>query len=79
MDKAFDYIKRNGIVAEKDYPYEGLDERCRRNRSSVIYKIHSYKRIERNNEEALKQAVATIGPISVAIDATERMMLYGSG
>lgn len=79
MDKAFDYIKKNGIVAEKDYPYRGIDEFCRKNSSSIVYKIRSFKRIETNSEDALKEAVATVGPISVAIDATIILQLYSSG
>lgn len=79
MTRAFDYIKENGITTDRDYPYKGIDEPCEVNISSTLLRIHSYESITENDEEALKKAVATIGPISVAIDATESFQLYGSG
>ncbi|XP_067136548.1 cathepsin L-like [Centruroides vittatus] len=71
MDNAFEYIKINkGIDTEKSYPYEAIDDTCRFKRSSVGATCTGYVDIPSGDEDALKQAVATIGPISVAIDAS---------
>ena len=46
------------------------DERCRFNASSVGAEDTGYVDIPSGDELALKKAVATVGPISVAIDAS---------
>lgn len=79
MDRALEYIQQNGIFEEKDYPYHGTDETCRANRSSTFVKIASYGYVKPNEEGELEKAVATIGPISVAIEATNLFQLYKSG
>lgn len=79
MDLAFQYIESNGISMEKDYPYQGIDEPCHVNRSSSLLKIASYAYVKQNDERELQKAVATIGPISVAIEATNNFQWYQSG
>lgn len=70
MDNAFKYIKANdGVDTEKSYPYKGKDERCKFNASSVGADDTGYVDVKHGDEDALKIAVATVGPISVAIDA----------
>lgn len=79
MDHAFNYIKRNGISTDKDYPYRGKDETCKANKSSIFIKISSYGFVKENSEKDLQKAVATIGPISVAIEVTDVFQFYKSG
>lgn len=79
MDRALKYIQQNGIVPEEDYPYIGRAQVCHVNKSSTIVKIKSYGYIKSNDETQLQKAVATIGPISVAIDASYFFQLYRSG
>ncbi|CAH3193729.1 unnamed protein product [Porites evermanni] len=70
MTNAFRYIKANkGIDTEKSYPYVAEDEKCRFNASSVGADDTGYVNITSGDEKALKVAVGTVGPISVAIDA----------
>ncbi|ROT73985.1 cathepsin l [Penaeus vannamei] len=72
MDQAFRYIKANkGIDTEDSYPYEAQDGKCRFDASNVGATDTGYVDVEHGSESALKKAVATIGPISVGIDASQ--------
>lgn len=78
---AFKYIKDNkGIDTETSYPYEGRDvSQCRFKRNASGGTIKQYARVERS-ESQLKSAVASIGPIAVAIDAGHTsFQLYNHG
>nr|XP_039258208.1 procathepsin L-like [Styela clava] len=83
MDYAFDYIIENGgIDTEASYPYEASDEStCKFAKRSVGATMTSCVDVTpRQSEDALRKAVATIGPVSVAIDASQpSFQLYASG
>ncbi|XP_066529072.1 procathepsin L-like [Hoplias malabaricus] len=81
MDQAFNYIKDNqGIDTEESYPYEAVDGKCRFNPSTVGATCTGYVDIPSGDEKALQEAVATVGPVSVAIDAGHySFQLYESG
>uniref|UniRef100_W5K2V1 Cathepsin L.1 n=1 Tax=Astyanax mexicanus TaxID=7994 RepID=W5K2V1_ASTMX len=81
MDQAFEYIKANkGIDTEDSYPYEATDGDCRFKPDSVGATCTGFVDITSGDEKALQEAVATIGPISVAIDAGHSsFQLYESG
>ncbi|CAF0930193.1 unnamed protein product [Rotaria sordida] len=81
MDQAFEYvIGVGGIETEDSYPYEAIDKRCVFNTSKVVVKVCGFIDIRSKDEAALQQAVATIGPISVAIDASHSsFQLYKRG
>jgi len=70
MDQAFQYIKDNkGIDTEDSYPYEAVDKSCRFQAATVGATDKGCIDIQSKSEDSLQQAVANIGPISVAIDA----------
>jgi len=72
MDAAFSYIKDNkGIDTESSYPYEAMDDSCRFKSENVGATDTGFVDIAENDEKQLMEAVATIGPISVAIDASQ--------
>jgi len=81
MDFGFTYIKKNGgIDTEESYPYTAKDGTCKFKKETVGAQIESCFDIERQDEKALEDAVATIGPVSVAMDAHLRsFQLYRSG
>jgi len=71
MDNAFRYIKANGgIDTEESYPYVARNEKCHFNKSTIGATVTGFVDIESGSEDALLAASATIGPISVAIDAS---------
>ncbi|XP_022650879.1 cathepsin L1-like isoform X2 [Varroa destructor] len=82
IDFAFEYIKRNkGIDTEKAYPYEGKDGLpCRYTVESRGGEDTGFVDIPSGSEAALTKALATVGPISVAIDAShESFQFYHNG
>jgi len=81
MDHAFQYVIDNhGIDTEASYPYTPSDGPCRfKNDSSVGATFRTYVNVKSGNENALKEAVARFGPISVAITATKHFEFYTHG
>jgi len=81
MDNAFRYIKANGGVdTEGSYPYEGVEEECHFNPANVGETDKGFVDIPQGSEKALKKAVASVGPVSVAIDAShETFQFYSHG
>jgi len=81
MDDAFKYIKANGgLDTEASYPYEAEDDTCRFNKQDIGATDVGYMDIPEGDEQALKEAVAIHGPVSIAIDASQSsFQFYHSG
>jgi cathepsin L len=81
MDNAFNYIKANGgIDTETAYPYEAIDDTCHFAKKDVGATDKGFVDVTAGSEEALKKALATVGPVSVAIDAShESFQFYSEG
>jgi len=81
MDLAFQYIKDNkGVDTEASYPYEAKDDSCKFKTGAVGATDAGFVDVTAGNEDKLKEAIATIGPVSVAIDAAhDSFQLYKSG
>lgn len=68
------------MEAEASYPYENIDYKCRSNVSKNVVTVTGFTKVATKDENALQQAVATIGPIAVAIDSNHpAFQLYKSG
>lgn len=81
MDKAFEYIKDNkGVDTEASYPYEAVDDKCRFKAENVGADDVGFVDVASGDEESLLRAVASVGPVSVAIDASqESFQFYSKG
>jgi cathepsin L len=71
MGDAFEYIEsNNGINTEESYPYVGYYQDCKFKKKNVGAYVSGYVNVDAT-EAALQEAVATIGPISAAIDSSK--------
>ncbi|KAG2458282.1 CATL1 protein, partial [Polypterus senegalus] len=82
MGNAYKYVLYNGgIESALTYPYIAKDNQpCHYNSSRSAASITDYKFLPKGNEQALADALATIGPITVAVDASlPSFQFYKSG
>uniref|UniRef100_A0A667ZIC2 Cathepsin 12 n=1 Tax=Myripristis murdjan TaxID=586833 RepID=A0A667ZIC2_9TELE len=81
MANAYDYVINNGLQSTSTYPYTSVDTQpCFYDSRLSVAHISDYRFIPKGDEQALADAVATIGPITVAIDADHPSFLfYSSG
>jgi cathepsin L len=78
--KAYQYIIKNGIDTESSYPYTAHQGSCKFSAAHVGAKMTSFKQVSRDSESALKNAVGSIGPVAVGIDASHMsFQLYSGG
>jgi len=82
MDNAYKYViaSQGGLFnLESDYPYTAKDGNCKFDASKGYAQIKADYQVEAN-EDALKVASATVGPIAIAIDASHfSFQLYTKG
>ena len=77
MRGAFQYVMDNGgIETEESYEYHAKDETCHYNPDNFGAIVTGYAFVTSYDEEALKSAVATQGPVSVAIDASKWEFMF---
>lgn len=74
----FYYAVTKGYVAANVVPYAERDQKCRANSYTKRYKVRGYQNIPYGDENAIKKAVATYGPVTIAIDASEWGFAYYS-
>lgn len=58
-----------GSQSESSYPYQPRQGWCRANRQHFVAHVTGYRQVGRG-ENSLTQALASVGPVSVAIDAS---------
>jgi len=81
MDYGFKYIVDNhGIDSEADYPYQEKNEACQTAKEkNVVATITGFKDVTQNSDAQMQAAVSE-GPVSVAIEADQRVFQsYKSG
>lgn len=81
MTSAYEYVQQNpGVDTESSYPYEERNSTCRFDPANVGGECMNYMEIMEGNEQALMQAVATVGPVAAGIDGAQlSFMFYKSG
>lgn len=77
--EAFKWIRdHGGIESDKTYPYVGNGGHCKYNRRYSVTTLRGYINIPSGDEMKLQEAIATIGPISVSMDASHQSFRYYS-
>ena len=78
LQATYNYIKKNGIMSEKDYPYIEADGECTYDESKIAVTIDGAS-TTKINDEALMEVVVE-APVGVCIDASQvSFQLYVSG
>ncbi|XP_044028786.1 cathepsin S-like isoform X2 [Siniperca chuatsi] len=77
MTNAFQYvIKNQGIDSDASYPYVGMRGQCKYKPQYRSANCLDYTFLPKGDESALKVALANVGPISVAIDASRPKFVF---
>lgn len=70
ITKSYSYIIRNrGVDSESFYPYEHQNGKCRYSVKGKAAYCSNFNILPKGDERALQAAVATVGPIAVAVNA----------
>lgn len=79
MDNAFEYVKaKGGLCSEKEYPYKASKGLCNPFHTCThVSPISGYTDVQKSSEESLLAGL-TLGPVSIAVDATA-FQSYGGG
>jgi len=79
LDATYQYIKIKGIESLADYPDKSTPESCMYDPNKRVASLSGYDYID-PTEKQLRVAVASIGPIATAVDASQAsFMSYASG
>lgn len=78
MQTAMEYIQSSGLESDKDYAYTASDDTCKFNKAKSIATVSQVKCYESINNATLQGYVATVGPVSIAVDASS-FQSYSSG
>ena len=82
MDDAFQYVitKQSGAIdTEAAYPYTGRAGTCAYDAKNAGASITGWTDVTPGDEAALLDAVATVGPVSIAVDASIGWQMYFGG
>lgn len=77
LSATFDYIKkRGGLEPDTSYPYANARQTCSL-KATKVGAINGYGNIPRGDEEAMRQALSTYGPLAAAVHTTSDLQFYG--
>jgi C1A family cysteine protease len=78
MSDALAYAAANGIETEADYPYAGVDQKCKFEASKATKVNSAYANVTAGSLDALKTAVAA-QPVSIAVQANQISWQFYAG
>ncbi|XP_056644468.1 cathepsin L-like proteinase [Diorhabda sublineata] len=79
IDVPYTYLEQNGLSSEEQYPYTGNEDSCINNiGNKPLTTVQGFISIKKD-EESMADAVATVGPISIYVNANNGWQLYGGG
>jgi len=78
MDYAFEYVIKNGLCSESDYPYTARDGSCKSSQCQSVISLTGFKDVPQGDENALLSATNN-GPVSVAIEADRTVFQFYNG
>jgi len=76
----YDVVEWGGVVTEKDYPYKGTDQNCKKPNNMTLGHIKNYTCLsgpDPVDEEKLRAYIHDNGPVSIALDAGLLQFYYG--
>jgi len=82
-EMAFQWIQSFGLVAEETYPYTsgttGKTGECGLNTANMdrVGWLRGYETLPRNHQDAVMNHLATVGPLSIALDASSFSLYQG--
>jgi len=80
MDYGFQYIIDNkGIGSEAAYPYTAVDGTCNSAAVESVATVAGFKDIPSGDETSLLNAVGSVGPVSIAIEADQQAFQFYAG
>ena len=77
MDDALAYAEKTGVETDADYPYTAVAQNCQANASQATIRPTAYVDIPAS-DDALRRALLVMGPVSIALDATDNFQMYNS-
>lgn len=72
MENSMKYAQKVGLMAEQDYPYQAVDQKCKYTKSKVAVKISGFTVLTSRkplDEDIIAKALTANGPLSIAINA----------
>lgn len=78
-NRALQWVQDNGIDTDQSYPYENRQANCRFNKGKSVGKVVGTVNLPKGDENALINAVAHVGPIAVALDASQKSFKFYKG
>ncbi|XP_041983703.1 cathepsin L-like [Aricia agestis] len=80
LEAALRYASRAGLIRESYYPYRGKRGHCHYRSAEVSARPRRWATLPAGDERAIERALATIGPMAVAVNAEPfTFQLYRSG
>ncbi|KAI5726388.1 hypothetical protein M8J76_001767 [Diaphorina citri] len=75
--RSYQWIMKHGLPTQDDYgPYLGQDAYCHIANTTATATMTGFVNVTPNSEDALKLALAKHGPVSVAIDASQKSFSF---